>query len=80
MLTLAALVLLAMTFTSCKAKIGEAKAKVKKNILTARNILTFGRKGVYLEAKGNTAQAAVSLWFLIKSLLWIASRVGFYFS
>ena len=30
MLALAALVLFAMTFTSCKAKIGEAKAKVKK--------------------------------------------------
>ena len=28
--TLAALVLFAMTFTSCKAKIGEAKAKVEK--------------------------------------------------
>ena len=30
MLALAALVLFAMTFTSCKAKIGEAKEKVKK--------------------------------------------------
>ena len=29
MLALAALVLFAMTFTSCKAKIGEAKAKVE---------------------------------------------------
>lgn len=29
MLALAALVLLAMTFTSCKPKIGEAKAKVE---------------------------------------------------
>ena len=30
MLALAALVLFAMTFTSCKAKIGEAKVKVEK--------------------------------------------------
>ena len=30
MLAHAALVLFAMTFTSCKAKIGEAKAKVEK--------------------------------------------------
>ena len=37
-------------------------------------------RNVSLMTKGNTAQAAVSLWFLIKSLLWIASRVGFYFS
>ena len=29
MLALAALVLFALTFTSCKAKIGEAKAKVE---------------------------------------------------
>ena len=43
MLTLAALVLFAMMFTSCKAKIGGAKAKVKK-YFNSKEYLDFWAK------------------------------------
>ena len=67
MLALAALVLFSMTFTSCKAKIGEAKAKVKK-YFSSKEYLDFWAKRRIFKSERNTAQAAVSLKLLVKSL------------
>ena len=67
MLALAALVLFAMTFTSCKAKIGEAKAKVEK-YFNSKEYLDFWAKRRIFKNERNTVQAAVSLKLLLKSL------------
>ena len=67
MLGFLALVLFAMTFTSCKAKIGDAKAKVKK-YFSSKEYLDFWAKRRILKSERNTVQAAVSLKLLLKSL------------
>lgn len=66
MLALAALVLFAMTFTSCKAKIGEAKAKVIKYFNSKEYLDFWARRRIFKSEREHRTSGCLLKAFIEK--------------